>query len=207
MKEIMTQYPVLEVKHKSGEEFFHIEGEPLNENLLSFWQWSSSDLVSNTMRGILAEYIVASALGENHSHRTEWDAYDIKTKEGIKIEVKSGAFIQTWHQKKLSSIQFNIRPTVCWNSQTNTRSSEVMRQADIYVFCLLIHKEQDTIDPLNMNQWQFYILSSDELNRTLGAQKTVVLSSLLRLNPITATYSELPSAIKRLANEDVKNHP
>ena len=202
----MKKYPAMEIKRKSGEDVFHIEGEPLDENLLSFWQWSSSDLISNTMRGILAEYIVASALGENHGHRTEWDAYDIRTKEGIKIEVKSSAFIQTWHQKKLSSIQFNIRPTVGWSSQTDTRSSKVMRQADIYVFCLLIHKEQDTIDPLNMNQWQFYILSSNELNQSLGAQKTIVLSSLLRLNPIIATYSELSSAIKQLADKAVKNY-
>ena len=203
----MTQYPALEVKCKSGEEFFHIEGEPLNEKLLSFWQWSSSDLVSNTMRGILAEYIVASALGENHSHRAEWDAYDIKTKEGIKIEVKSGAFIQTCHQKKLSSIQFSIRPTKGWDAKTDNRSNTTMRQADIYVFCLLIHKEQDTIDPLNMNQWQFYILSSDALTQSLGTQKTIVLSSLLRLNPITATYSELSTAIKQLANKNIENHP
>ncbi|MGO2019539.1 hypothetical protein [Psychrobacter sp.] len=203
----MTQYPALEVKCKSGEEFFHIEGEPLNEKLLSFWQWSSSDLVSNTMRGILAEYIVASALGENHSHRAEWDAYDIKTKEGIKIEVKSGAFIQTWHQKKLSSIQFSIRPTKGWDAKIDNRSNTTMRQADIYVFCLLIHKEQDTIDPLNMNQWQFYILSSDALTQSLGTQKTIVLSSLLRLNPIIATYSELSTAIKQLANKNIENHP
>ncbi|MGO3340368.1 MAG: hypothetical protein ACTIL8_11240, partial [Psychrobacter sp.] len=175
--------------------------------LLSFWQWSSSDLVSNTMRGILAEYIVASALGENHSHRAEWDAYDIKTKEGIKIEVKSGAFIQTWHQKKLSSIQFSIRPTKGWDAKIDNRSNTTMRQADIYVFCLLIHKEQDTIDPLNMNQWQFYILSSDALTQSLGTQKTIVLSSLLRLNPIIATYSELSTAIKQLANKNIENHP
>ncbi len=200
----MTKYPALEVERKSGEEVFHIEGKPLGENLLSFWQWSSSDLISNAMRGILAEYIVASALGENHSYRTEWDAYDIETKEGIKIEVKSGAFIQTWHQKKLSSIQFSIRPTVSWDSQTDTRSAKVMRQADVYVFCLLMHKEQDTIDPLNMNQWQFYVLSSDRLNQSVGAQKTIVLSSLLRLNPIAATYSELPSAIEKSTNKAVK---
>lgn len=205
MKEIMTKYQALEVKRKSGEEIFHIEGKPLDENLLSFWQWSSSDLMSNAMRGILAEYIVACALGENHSHRTEWDAYDIKTKEGIKIEVKSSAFIQAWHQNKLSSIQFSIRPTVGWDSQKNTRSGEVMRQADIYVFCLLIHKEQDTIDPLNMNQWQFYVLSSNKLNQSLGAQKTIVLSSLLRLDPIITTYSELPSAIKQLADKAIKD--
>ncbi|MGO2444470.1 MAG: hypothetical protein ACTH7W_07395, partial [Psychrobacter sp.] len=63
------------------------------------------------------------------------------------------------------------------------------------------------IDPLNMNQWQFYILSSDALTQSLGTQKTIVLSSLLRLNPIIATYSELSTAIKQLANKNIENHP
>ena len=104
----MSKYPALEVKRKTGEDPFHIEGKPLDQNLLSFWQWSGSDLVGNTMRGVLAEYIVSSALGESHGHREEWDAYDIETKEGIKIEVKSAAYIQTWAQNKPSnySIQY-----------------------------------------------------------------------------------------------------
>lgn len=201
----MTKYPALEVERKSGAEAFHIEGDPLNLNLLSFWQWSSSDLVSNALRGVLAEYIVASALGENKTHRVEWDDYDIETTAGIKIEVKSSAFIQTWNQAKLSSIQFGIRPTANWDYQMNARSTENIRQADVYVFCLLAHKEQSTIDPLNMNQWQFYILSSDRLNQSVEAQKTITLSSLLRLHPIAATYFELPSAIEKSVQDITEN--
>ncbi|MGP4714858.1 MULTISPECIES: hypothetical protein [unclassified Psychrobacter] len=193
----MIKYPALEVERKSGEEAFHIEGNSLNLNLLSFWQWSSSDLVSNTLRGILAEYIVGSALGENNAHRVEWDDYDIETKEGIKIEVKSSAFIQTWNQEKISTIQFGIRPTTQWDDKTNARSTKSIRQADIYVFCLLKHKEQKTIDPLNMSQWEFYVLSSDTLNQSVGLQKNITLSSLLRLDPIITTYSKLPFAIKQ----------
>jgi hypothetical protein len=49
----------LTITPKSGEEQFHVEGEPAGFNLLSFWKWSVSDLVSNATRGILAEYIVA----------------------------------------------------------------------------------------------------------------------------------------------------
>ncbi|NOZ79726.1 MAG: hypothetical protein GXP48_11220 [Acidobacteria bacterium] len=197
----MEKYPELDVTQKTGDEPFHENGKPLNDNLLSFWQWSASDLVGNAMRGILAEYIVASAVGVTEGHRTEWDSYDIETPEGIKVEVKSGAYIQSWSQKKLSTIQFGIRPTQGWDSKNNTYTTAVERQSDVYVFCVLYHKFQETIDPLNVSQWLFYALATEELNQALGGQKTITLSSLMKLQPINATYNELYSAIKKAANK------
>ena len=55
----MTELQRLIVSRKRGDDPFHINEEPLDFNLQSFWQWSSSDLVSNATRGIIAEYIVA----------------------------------------------------------------------------------------------------------------------------------------------------
>ena len=197
----MDTYPEIEVSRKSGIESFHENGKPLKENLLSFWQWSASELVGNAMRGILAEYIVASAVGLSDGSRTEWDAYDIETKEGIKVEVKSGAYIQSWSQRKLSSIQFGIRPTRKIDIQNNTYSTTAKRQSDVYVFCVLHHKDQSTIDPLDLEQWVFYILPTEELNKSVGGQKTITLSSLIRLNPMEAVYRKVYSAIKQAANK------
>jgi hypothetical protein len=47
---------------RSGKEPFHSGGLDLGFSLLEFWRWRSSDLVSNTLRGVLAEFIVAKAL-------------------------------------------------------------------------------------------------------------------------------------------------
>jgi len=60
----MDKYPEIKVATKTGKEKFHEDGKLLAHDLLSFWQWSASDLVGNAMRGILAEYIVASAVGK-----------------------------------------------------------------------------------------------------------------------------------------------
>jgi len=43
----------------------------------------------------LAEYLVATVLGLNQGVRNEWDAYDLETEAGLKIEVKSAAYIQS----------------------------------------------------------------------------------------------------------------
>ena len=76
-------------KRKTGAESFRNGKQTLPFDLLSFWQWSNSDLLSNVTRGVLAEYIVARALGIGESDiRDEWAAYDLCTSDCIKIEVK-----------------------------------------------------------------------------------------------------------------------
>ena len=144
--------PSIRISKKSGREKFQLHQENLPIDLLDFWKWSSSDIVGNALRGILAEFIVASALGETEGVREEWDAYDLKTRDGIKIEVKSGAYIQSWKQDSYSRIVFSIRPTLGWDARENRYSSKVTRQADVYVFCVLKHKDQETIDPLNLGK-------------------------------------------------------
>ena len=58
----MNELKELEITKRSGNEKFRDGSKNLDFNLLSFWQWSSSDVVSNATRGILAEYIVGKAL-------------------------------------------------------------------------------------------------------------------------------------------------
>ena len=176
---------------KSGNEPFHKDGEPISGKLLSFWQWSSSELVGNALRGILAEYLVASDIGCISEVRQEWDAFDVETPEGIKVEVKSGAYLQSWEQKKYSPIQFGIKPTYGWNSETNTRTNKKMRQSDVYVFCVLAHKDKLTVDPMNISQWEFYVLGTDILDKNIPEQATISLSSLKRLNPVKVKYGEI----------------
>ncbi len=78
-------FPALKVTRKTGKEIFSNDGIPLNFNLLNFWQWSVSDLISNSTRGILAEYIVATALDLSDGFRVEWDAFDLLTADNTKI--------------------------------------------------------------------------------------------------------------------------
>jgi len=134
---------------KSGNEPFHLNGKKINRDLLSFWQWSNSEILGNTLRGVLAEYIVSIDVKCPYEVREEWDAFDLISQENIKIEVKSSSYIQSWKQRILSNISFGIQPTIIWD-ENNKRSSVAKRQSDVYVFCLLAHKGQRTIDPLNL---------------------------------------------------------
>ncbi len=80
---------------KSGNENLTFNGQKTDYKLLDFWRWSVSDIMSNATCGRFAEFVVGTAIGLNPENiRDEWDAYDLETEEGIKIEVKSAAYIQ-----------------------------------------------------------------------------------------------------------------
>lgn len=192
-------FPALQVARKNGDETFSLSGNPLDLRLSAFWRWSASDLVSNATRGVLAEFLVASALGLAGGVRAEWDAFDILLEGGTRIEIKSAAYLQSWAHAKLSNVTFSIRPTFAWSSQTNRLSSELRRQADIYVFCLLIHQEKTTLDPMKLEQWEFYLLRSAILDERFPTQKTIGLSSLLKLNPFVAKFENPAERIHELA--------
>ncbi|MCX2678825.1 hypothetical protein OOZ15_02625 [Galbibacter sp. EGI 63066] len=161
----MANLKAINIEAKRGNESFSFQSHELNFNLTDFWSWSQSDLLNNTLRGVLAEYIVRQDLGIKKSTRTEWDAYDLETKNGIKIEIKSAAYLQSWKQNNLSQISFNIAPTKGWNAETNEYSTETKRQSDYYVFCLLHHKDKSTVDPTKLEQWTFYVLQTHILNK------------------------------------------
>lgn len=187
-------YPVMQPVRKTGEEV--IPGTDCT--LLNFWQWAYSSVMDNTERGVFAEWLVARALDADHGVRIEWDKYDICTAEGIRVEVKSSGYLQTWSQKHLSRIVFSVPKTRGWNGEEAAFDPESKRQSDIYVFCVHHHQMKDTANPLDVTQWSFYVLLTRQLDRMLGNQRTISLSGLLRLGAVQTDYAGLRHAVYAL---------
>lgn len=195
----------IKAKPKIGNEVISENGVNTKYTLLDFWRWSVSDILSNATRGRFAEFIVGAAVQLNFENlRDEWDAYDLTTYEGIKIEVKSAAYIQSWRQKGYSKISFSIKPAKYWDSETNIQQGVSRRHADVYVFCHLKHKDKLTIDPLKMEQWDFYILPTYQLDNYKRSQSSITIRSLEKLAK-AKNYSELENEIRK-ANKDQKNY-
>lgn len=134
----------LKIDRLTGSEVFHENGRPAGFDVLDFWRWSASDLVMNTTRGILAEYVVARALGVPTDRAREgWSAFDLLTTDGLRIEVKSAAYVQSWAQDRFSTIQFLVPKRLGWDPDTNVMETEARRHADVYVLALLAHKDLD----------------------------------------------------------------
>jgi hypothetical protein len=193
--------PRLEVERRSGAEPFTSGGAPLGFDLLGFWQWASSDLASNILRGVLAEYLVAQALGTASGFRDPWQAYDLVSPGGLTLEVKSAAYLQSWRQRSHSPIRFTVRETRAWSDETNVLAPTSQRQAALYVFALLGHRDKGTLDPLDLDQWEFYLVPSRVLAEQVGAAKQLSLMRLLALRPDRAGFRELGSAIRRFEGE------
>jgi hypothetical protein len=193
----MTELPRLKAKRRSGDERLTDGQEQLPFTLRDFWCWSTSDLLNNTTRGVLAEFLVASALEIPTSGvRDPWAAYDLVTADGLKIEVKSAAYLQSWAQKGASNIIFNVPKTRAWNPDTNGLAKQSTRQADVYVFALLAHQDKTTVNPLDVSQWHFYVLSSNLLNERTRSQDSITLNSIQALSGGSVTYQELAAKVR-----------
>jgi hypothetical protein len=145
-----------------------------------FWSWAYSDALGNTVRPIFAEFIVASALGITDRPRIEWDAVDLVF-NGKRIEVKSSSYLQSWPQKALSKIRFEIGMKQSWHAATGFWETEPIRSADCYVFCLYCEKThggRNSRAVLDVARWSFYVVSSEEIGAKFGGQKSVGLGAI-----------------------------
>jgi hypothetical protein len=190
--------PPITVARRTGDEPFHTGSKNLPVNLLAFWQWSTSDLVSNVTRGRLAEFIVATALGIDVSGvRNEWDAFDLINSSGLKIEVKSAARVQSWYQSRLSDIVWRTPRTRAWDAATNHWSDESRRQADVYVLAFLHHENKSEIDPLNVDQWHFFVLPTCDLDSRTRSQHSITLRSVEAMVEGFVDYRGLAAAVAK----------
>ena len=184
----------------TGSEPFHDGERPLGLSLVDYWRWGASDLVSNTTRGIVAEFLVASAIGIEGGVREEWSAYDLQSPDGIRIEVKSSAYLQSWRQTDYSKVMFSCKRSHGWDRESGQMNDEFKRQADVYVFCLLAHRQQQTLDVLDVSQWEFHALPTFELDQRTRSQHSITLKSLRALAGAAIPYSGLARAIHDAAD-------
>lgn len=185
----------IEVTAKHGNEPFRAGNDNLGFTLKDFWTWGVSDLLCNLMRGHLAEFIVGKAIGSPGIVRNEWAAYDLMTKEGLKIEVKSAAYLQTWEQDHYSNIQFNIEKTKELDVVKGVYHGEPRRWADVYVFAVLAHKDKATVEPMDVKQWEFYVLPVSVLDGRMRSQHSITLKTLNDLTGGAVDYFGLSEKI------------
>jgi hypothetical protein len=153
-----------------------LEGLPLGD----FWSWAYSDVLNNRNRSLLAEFLVATALDLQDQPRVEWDAVDLRY-QGKGLEIKSAAYLQSWKQERLSVIRYDIARKLGWDAETNVFAPKPTRSADCYVFCLYPETDPARINVLDANAWQFYVLSTEQIEQELGDQKSIGLKGLQAL--------------------------
>ena len=185
---------------KPESELFILHGNSVGISVFDFFKWWSGDMLTNSVRGVLAEYIVAMALGcEEGTRLGAWNDFDLVGPDGIRVEVKSSAYLQNWHQTKLSKIVFSISPSRSYDYDSGRYMDGLERRSDVYVFCVFECTDRRKARLSDLDQWGFYVMSTSEINRRFGNQKTVSIGSLLKAGAQRICYTELRSSVCQAA--------
>lgn len=209
--------------------------------LIDFLKFIKGDFTDNTTRGLLAEWLVACLLelepsdkskpdgGNKNKPRYVWNDWDLEF-DGLKVEVKSSGYIQTWHKEKcellkdpakvcaynsptepsaakpdfkLSSPKFENLFRKSWNKDKED-FTPASYKADIYIFCLQINKCCQTYNALDLSQWRFYVLTRYDLSqRSYSAKSYPVALSEQWINQILNSTTP-PTEYKSIAFNMVK---
>lgn len=164
----------------------------LDADVREFWAFAMSNLAINNVRGYLAEFFVAKAVGATGA-RIEWDAFDVLTPEGIKVEVKSAGHLQAWAQRRLSRISFGSMKGRTWTPEEG-ESPEATLNADVYVFAVQTATSHETYDVLDVGQWEFYVVSRAAIDGT--GYRSIGMPTLRALVEEPVPYAELGDAIR-----------
>ena len=164
----------------------------LDASVRDFWAFAMNNLATNNVRGYLAEFFVAKAVGATGA-RIEWDAFDVLTPEGIKVEVKSAGHLQAWAQRRLSRISFGSMKGRTWTAEDG-ESPEATLNADVYVFAVQTATSHETYDVLDVGQWEFYVVSRAAIEGT--GYRSIGMPTLRALAEHPVPYVGLGDAIR-----------
>lgn len=163
-----------------------------------FWRFAMSDLRMNNTRGYLAEFLVARALGLEDVSRVEWDAYDLLVDDRVRVEVKSSAYLQLWEQRQLSRVSFSGLRGTRYHPRHGDDPDGRQFNAHVYVFCVQTAVDHDAYEPLDVNQWDFYVLSKTDLEHGQVGQ-SLGLATLQRLSEGPTPWDGLRARVSEKA--------
>ena len=163
-----------------------------------FQTWLTHNLLSNTLRGHLAEYIVGLAVGADLRHgRHEWDNFDVITPSGKTLEVKSSAYHQQWHSGAPSRISFGIAQKSLYSEEAQAWGNTKGRWADGYVFAVLGTPDGARPNPLDTDAWDFYVVPTPVLDAAVGERKGLSLGALKGFSE-SCSYEALAERVSAL---------
>jgi hypothetical protein len=169
------------VRLHGSETLTGLAGSSNDVSVLDFWQWAFSDLCANNIRGVFAEWMVAKILELPQPVRDSWHPWDLVTPDGVTIEVKTSAYVQSWEQPNPSKILFGGLRGRLLDAKTNKYDQQATFNADLYVFCVQIEKDVSIWDALRLEQWRFYMVQNPQLAKVNC--RTLSLSTVKTMSP------------------------
>lgn len=185
----------------TGKEEFKFGNESVGLTILDFWQFKYSNIYN--MQEIIAEFLVAKALEKTEADNDEyWTLWDVSYR-GKRIEVKETSYYHPWNEGKKVSNQraWSIGKANSSYEDEDTINNRYERQNDIYVFCLNDGETKETANPLDLNNWKFYVVPTSFINEHCGDNKTISLGRVQKFGFEAKTYYNLKETIDAYIDE------
>ena len=182
------------------EQFLHHDNE-LGFDMTDFWRFHYSNIYS--LHGEIAEFVVAKALGiEEAQNSAYWTLWDISYRNA-RIEVKATAYFHLWNTDGKISQQrtFSIAAANGSYDPQKSGNSDFCRQNDLYVFCLNTGETKESSYPLDMGNWEFYVVPTAFLNEHCADNKTISLGRIRSFGFAPLSYSELKPEIDNIIDK------
>ncbi len=178
---------------------FTVDSVPTGLTVGHFWQWAHSNLLLNTLRGKLAEFIVSRALGINEPTDDAWGHADLMLPSGVTIEVKSSAFLQSWEQSQLTPPAWKglrSRRTAQDDGAKWRTDDAATAKGDMLVLALFTAKDYSSANPRELAQWAFWpLLSADILNASISLGEVERRFRRCSYESLAAACLELEAAV------------
>ncbi len=184
---------------KENEKFI-CNGQELDFGILDFWKYKYSNVWN--IQEYIAEFLIEKALGLEESQNTEyWTLYDINYRNK-RIEIKETSYYHPWNENGKISNQRVFGITMAnSNYEDSENENKFERQNDVYVFCLNTGKTREEANPLDLNNWEFYIVPTITINELCGKNKTISLNKVKNIAE-QVNYFEIKSYIDYLIDQN-----
>jgi hypothetical protein len=150
----------------NGDEHLHGSGAPATgASALDFWRWAFGDLTQNALRGMFAEWLVATLLDEERTCRDPWAECDLITGYGLRLKVKTAAYRQSWHDEDSLPLKIVFSGLHGRRLENGSYVQESTYNADRYIFCLLLDNREPAADPFDLGNREFWTLDAAALGR------------------------------------------
>jgi len=193
---VVVVNPVFGIGDSCCLEVFKYNNKYLPYTLKDFWSFQYSNLISSKVRDDISKFIVAKALNITDRKFEYFDGHDLTSKEGIPIEVRSASYITPLGENPSKEIEFNI--------YKNGDTKKIY--GFIYIFCLLSHRSKEGLDPLDINQWEFYVTTKSNLEKILNGNEKITLKKLILNNAIESEYENLYKDVIKLCLKEIRNN-
>ena len=181
----------------TGKEKFTFDSKNLDYDFSDFWRFHFSNIYD--LQDKIAEFIVSKALGIDKAQNDQyWTLWDVSYRDK-RIEVKETSYYHSFNEEgKVSNVRcFGITKANGSYDPSNSGNNEFCRQNDIYVFCLNTGDTRNTSYPLNLNNWEFYIIPTAVINEKCGNNKTISLGKIKKLGFTAKRYDEIKTEIDK----------